>query len=386
MAVFSALNVLQSTANDIGRLINDKLSPSEVTQAIGRLLPGEKYAFLKHHAVPSQSHIFPRSYLSGRNRCFQRSWLSEHPWMVYSEVLDGVFCIACAIFCTNPENKHQLVNHPFRKWHKRSEKCKIHEQCQYHQEAMQLADAFIMSVEKPDTSLPVLINTRKADNIHRNRSILKIVADAILYCARQYIALRGDHEKLDHPGNAGNFISLLKLLAKHNETLNTHMKAPEMRCVTYMSPQIQNELLDVMGKHIVLHDIVQDIKEAKLCSICADEVTSHNTEELAICVRFVDAQSNIREEFLTFVKLTRLTGETIAHEILSTLEELQIPVKNMRGQGYDGASNMSSVRVGVQARIKEKSPLATYVHCSGHCLNLVISHSCALPEVRNMLD
>ena len=97
---------------------------------------------------------------------------------------------------------------------------------------MQLADAFIMSVEKPDTSLPVLINTRKADNIHHNRSILKTVADAILYCARQCIALCGDHEKLDHPGNAGNFISLLKLLANDNETLSTHMKAPEMRCVT----------------------------------------------------------------------------------------------------------------------------------------------------------
>ena len=53
-----------------------------------------------------------------------------------------------------------------------------------------------------------------------------------------------------------------------------------------MSPQIQNELLDVMGKHAVLHDIVQDIKEAMLYSICADDVTSHNTEELAICVRF----------------------------------------------------------------------------------------------------
>ena len=96
-------HLLQSTANDIGRLINDNLSPSEVTQAIGRLLPGEKYAFLKHHAVPSQSHVYPRSYLGGSNRSFQRSWLSEHPWMVYSEVLDGVFCIACAIFCTNPE-------------------------------------------------------------------------------------------------------------------------------------------------------------------------------------------------------------------------------------------------------------------------------------------
>ena len=104
------------------------------------------------------------------------------------------FCIACAIFCTTPEYKRQLVNLPFRKWHKRSEKCKSHEQSQFHQEAMQLADAFIMSVEKPDISLPVLISTRKADNIHRNRSILKTVADAILYCARQCIALRGDHE------------------------------------------------------------------------------------------------------------------------------------------------------------------------------------------------
>ena len=34
-------HLLQSTANDIGRLVNDHLSPSEVTQAIGRLLSGE---------------------------------------------------------------------------------------------------------------------------------------------------------------------------------------------------------------------------------------------------------------------------------------------------------------------------------------------------------
>ena len=63
-----------------------------------------------------------------------------------------------------------------------------------------------------------------------------------------------------------------------------------------------------------------------------------------------------------------------------------IPVKNMRGQGYDGASNMSSGHVGVQARIREVAPLATYVHCSGHCLNLVISKSCLLPDVRNVVN
>ena len=42
--------------------------------------------------------------------------------------------------------------------------------------------------------------------------------------------------------------------------------------------------------------------------------------------------------------------------------------------------------LGLQALIKEKAPLAIYTHCSGHCLNLVISHSCSLPTIRNVLD
>ena len=86
----------------------------------------------------------------------------------------------------------------------------------------------------------------------------------------------------------------------------------------------------------------------------------------------------MREEFLTFIKLERITGEKIA--------ENNVPVTNKRGKGYDGASNMSSSTSGVQARIKKEAPLATYVHCNGHCLNLVISKSCALPQVRNVIE
>ena len=41
---------------------------------------------------------------------------------------------------------------------------------------------------------------------------------------------------------------------------------------------------------------------------------------------------------------------------------------------------------GGSASIRERSPKAVYVHCSGHYLNLVISHSCALPQIRNEID
>jgi len=70
---------------------------------------------------------------------------------------------------------------------------------------------------------------------------------------------------------------------------------------------------------------------------------------------------------------------------VSSLQGLGLEIENVRGQGYDGAANMSSDNVGVQRRIRERSPKAVYVHCSGHCLNLVISHSCALPKIRNVI-
>lgn len=111
-----------------------------------------------------------------------------------------------------------------------------------------------------------------------------------------------------------------------------------------------------------------------------------NTEIIPLCVRFVDAKSDIREEFLEFAHLTRVTGEAIADQICKDLETLGLDISNARGQGYDGASSTSSERVGVQAQIRERSPLAAYTHCSGHCLNLVISHSCGLLVVRNVLD
>ena len=80
------------------------------------------------------------------------------------------------------------------------------------------------------------------------------------------------------------------------------------------------------------------------------------------------------------------TGGPLENHLDKSLAVLGIPVEDMRSREYDGVSNMSSQRVSVQARIREKSPLAPYILCSGRCLNLVIAHYCALLEVRNILD
>lgn len=59
--------------------------------------------------------------------------------------------------------------------------------------------------------------------------------------------------------------------------------------------------------------------------------------------------------------MERITGSALATAMLSWLESWNIDVKNCRGQGYDGASNMSSSRAGVQGCIQEVAPLAFYV-------------------------
>ena len=75
----------------------------------------------------------------------------------------------------------------------------------------------------------------------------------------------------------------------------------------------------MIGKHIILQGIVEEVKAARFYAVMADEVTSHNVEHLAICCRFVDDKADIREELLCFLKFDRITGERIAQDILEFL-------------------------------------------------------------------
>ena len=57
--------------------------------------------------------------------------------------------------------------------------------------------------------------------------------------------------------------------------------------------------------------------------------------------------------------------------LLDQVNTHKIKIEDCRGQSYDNASNMSGQYNGLQAKIKQKNPLAEYVPCAGHSLNLV---------------
>ena len=373
---------------DIGDFVDSCSSEDDVGHALRNLPSEQKYALLRKHWQPSKEFKFPTTYMGGCNRSFRQVWLHDHPWMAYSGKLDGGFCIPCALFPAGGRygKSGKFLTRPFRKWNKKSEQCGGHQKLAYHGESMKMADDFVRQFENPETQLPNRMDEKRAANIEQNRSIVKVITEAVLYCGRQCLALRGDHEDIAGAGNPGNLIALLKLLARHNDILRQHLESPAMRNAKYISHRTQDEIIEVLGQHMILKDIVDEIKQARFYAILADEITSHNHEYLALCVRFVAADNTVREDFLAFLKLDRITGEEIAATIIKFLNDHGIPLAGMRGQGYDGAANMSSDRVGVQKRIRDLAPHATYVHCHCHSLNLVITKSCALPEIRNVTD
>ena len=114
----------------------------------------------------------------------------------------------------------------------------------------------------------------------------------------------------------------------------------------------------------------------------ADEVTSHGQEILSVCLRFLEIDNanfqhkpRKHEVLLDFSFLQRITGESIAQNILGVLEIHRIDIRNCRGQAYDTTSSMSSSNVGVQALIKRVAPDADYQGCCLHSLNFVICKS-----------
>lgn len=57
--------------------------------------------------------------------------------------------------------------------------------------------------------------------------------------------------------------------------------------------------------------------------------------------------------------------------VTGTLEEFGLNLQDCRGQSYDNAANMSGCYSELKTRIQNLNPLAIYVLCGGHSLNLV---------------
>ncbi|XP_071741374.1 uncharacterized protein [Rutidosis leptorrhynchoides] len=93
---------------------------------------------------------------------------------------------------------------------------------------------------------------------------------------------------------------------------------------------------------------------------------------MAIVVRFVDRDGHVKKRFLDLVHVKDITALILKNEILSSLSFHKLDFQDIRGQVYDGASNMRGEWNGLQALILKECPYAYYIHCFAHQLQLAL--------------
>ena len=360
-----------------------------------RLTSDQRFQMLTNRYTPPPNFQFPGTAdKRGSQRRFQPSWLQRYSWLQYSVQADGGFCVPCMLFGVGRDGVDLgvLVSKPLTNFKKALEELKAHDIRNTHVEAVTRTDHFMKVMQGQREPVHHQINAALADRVAANRQRLVPIVKTVLLCGRQNFALRSPHDsakqtKADPGINHGNFRALLEFRIDAGDShLKDHLSTAPANA-TYTSARIQNELINIIGD-LIREQIIDRVTDSRFYSVIADEVTdSANKEQLSLVLRYLNPETGkIAEDLVDFAECDMgITGQAVAEKILHLLQKFNLDPTLLRGQGYDGASNMAGKTRGAAAIITAQYPLALYVHCASHQLNLAVVKSAEVTSVRNMM-
>ncbi|XP_074289424.1 uncharacterized protein LOC141614575 [Silene latifolia] len=321
--------------------------------------------YVRRGPCQPRDHKFPKT-----KRNFVVSWFDKFkPWLEYSKEKDAAFCFVCYLFKSDSVSGGEaFVNKGFRTWSKTDAFNKhVGNHMSAHNNAMKNFDVF----NKQKSSIACCFEnyTKEAKSDYRIR--LEASIDALRFITLQGLASRG-HDESDESLNQGNFLELRKVFAKRNSDVARALfdKKVPGNC-TLTSSTIQKEILSVFANETTKR-VIEEL-DGGFFGILADESADiSDKEQMALCLRFVDKTGQLKERFLGIVHVGNTTSLTLKAAIEKLLSANSLTLSSVRGQGYDGASNMKGSIKGLKTLIMEESPSAYYVHCFAHQLQLTL--------------
>uniref|UniRef100_A0A8R7Q025 TTF-type domain-containing protein n=2 Tax=Triticum urartu TaxID=4572 RepID=A0A8R7Q025_TRIUA len=355
--------------------------PSQIISDPGLRIPIEDYA-------PEIRSDVRRAYLlKGRNkaighnfektkdgriwRSFQPAWFDTYDWLEYSVEKEAAFCFHCFLF-KKPSQAIRFGNDVFTKdgytrWKTALSNFRKHVggPSSYHNIAKGDCDDF--NNQRASVATQFRVYSKESEISYKIR--LTASLDCARYLIAQGEAFRG-HDESSTSINKGNFRELLDWYKDKKEDVKEAFdKGPgnaQMIC-----SDIQKDLATACAMEVtkVIKNDIGDknfsilIDEARDCSI---------KEQMAVIVRFLDDHGVLQERFLAIKHITDCTSAGIKKALVDVLEYHGLSTSRLRGQGYDGASNMRGEFNGLQKLVRDEAPYAFYVHCFAHQLQLVV--------------
>ncbi|XP_028070321.1 zinc finger MYM-type protein 1-like [Camellia sinensis] len=315
-------------------------------------------------------HNFPQKSFGQKFWLFNQAWFSEFPnWLEYSVAKDLAFYLCCYLFKPNIGEQaggDSFVGEGFSNWKKKKIQTHVGGPNSAHNQTSSKCQDLLNQNQHIETIFFKQSNQARIE--YRTR--LNSSVDCVKFLLRQGLAFRG-HDESEKLSNQGNFLELLKFLADHNEDVKvvTLSNAPQNLKLT--SPDIQKDIVNVAAFETI-NVIIRDLGDA-LFSILIDEAREKSIkEQMAVVIRYVDKKGQVIERFLGIEHVANTNAPLLKQAMENLFSRLGLSISRLRGQGYDGASNMQGEFNGLKTLILKQNPCAYYVHCFAHQLQLAL--------------
>ncbi|XP_027768641.1 zinc finger MYM-type protein 1-like isoform X1 [Solanum pennellii] len=377
-----------STASTIAFKIQKKIFISDVDLASLEADPGirkpiaeynpnirddiRRYYILKKPCQP-KDHKFPKTKFGKEMRQFFPNWFKDRKWLEYSITKDVAFCLCCYLFKNEYESRGNVVDAAFTKtgfraWNKATERFRAHigDVNSIHNKCFNKMLDLMDQSQSIRTSFDKKSKKEKSESQHR----LSASVDVTRFLLKLGLSFRG-HDESRSSSNRGIFLELLQWYGDINKDVGSIIleKAPknEMMC----SPSIQKDIVDSCAKETIKF-ILEDL-DGDYFGILVDESKdiSHK-EQMALVLRYVNKEGEVIERCVGIVHVSDTSACSLKESIYSFLSDHSLSPSQIRGQGYDGASNMQGHLNGLKTLILDETPSAYYIHCFAHQLQLTL--------------
>ena len=117
-----------------------------------------------------------------------------------------------------------------------------------------------------------------------------------------------------------------------------------------------------------MKSIIEEIGGDVFCLLVDESADVSGKEQMAVVVWYVDKLGVIKERLIGIVHVKETSTSCLKSNIDNLFAKYGLSLKQVRGQGYDGASNMRGEFNGLRALILRENSSACYIHCFAHQL------------------
>nr|XP_009797909.1 PREDICTED: zinc finger MYM-type protein 1-like [Nicotiana sylvestris]XP_009797910.1 PREDICTED: zinc finger MYM-type protein 1-like [Nicotiana sylvestris]XP_009797911.1 PREDICTED: zinc finger MYM-type protein 1-like [Nicotiana sylvestris]XP_009797913.1 PREDICTED: zinc finger MYM-type protein 1-like [Nicotiana sylvestris]XP_009797914.1 PREDICTED: zinc finger MYM-type protein 1-like [Nicotiana sylvestris]XP_009797915.1 PREDICTED: zinc finger MYM-type protein 1-like [Nicotiana sylvestris]XP_00 len=199
---------------------------------------------------------------------------------------------------------------------------------------------------------------------------LKASIEVVRLLLNQGLAFRG-HREDESSLNKGNFLEILSCNAERCDKIRDLVlkKAPKNDQLT--SHKIQKDI--IIACKIETVKAIMDNLNGDFFALLVDESCDvSRKEQLAVVLRYVNRCGSVVEHFIGIVHVRNTSGLCLKEAIADYLAQHSLSLSYVRGQCYDGASNMQGDFRGLKTLIQQESKSAYSIHCFAHQLQLTL--------------